>query len=282
MLTFTPLKGITDVVRKFYESPSKYQKLIMMTIWDVDHYSDDEREQIIQSYPAHEREARSKGIPVLGSGRIFPIPEEDISIKAFEIPEHWPRTKGIDFGYDHPMALACCAWDRESDTFYVYDCFRKSYKESPEVNPLVDFSSAINTRHQWIPVAWPHDGLQHDKLAGIQMAQQFKDAGVSMIERRATFEDGTYNVEPGLFDMLARMQSGRFKVFSHLIEWFDEFRLYHRKNGKINKLNDDLLSATRYALMMSRYAETDSTVNESSNDQYERSSRHANHGVMGY
>ena len=44
-----------------------------MTIDDVDHYSAEEKAQIIASYPRHEREARAKGIPTLGSGRIFPI-----------------------------------------------------------------------------------------------------------------------------------------------------------------------------------------------------------------
>lgn len=55
-------------------------------------------------------------------------------------------------------------------------------------------------------------------------------------------------------DMLERMQTGRFKVFSHLTLWFEEFRLYHRKDGKVVKLRDDLMSATRYALMMLRKA----------------------------
>lgn len=55
-------------------------------------------------------------------------------------------------------------------------------------------------------------------------------------------------------DMLDRMQTGRFKVFSNLSEWFEEFRMYHRKDGKVVKERDDLLSATRYALMMKRKA----------------------------
>ena len=56
--------------------------------------------------------------------------------------------------------------------------------------------------------------------------------------------------------MLDRMNSGRFKVFKHLNDWFEEFRLYHRRDGKVFKEGDDLLAATRYALMMLRYART--------------------------
>jgi hypothetical protein len=50
------------------------------------------------------------------------------------------------------------------------------------------------------------------------------------------------------------MERGRFKVFKHLNDWFEEFRLYHRKDGKVVKEMDDLMSATRYAVMMLRYA----------------------------
>ena len=45
--------------------------------------------------------------------------------------------------------------------------------------------------------------------------------------------------------MLIRMESGRFKVFKHLTDWFDEYRLYHRKDGRVHKEGDDLMSATR-------------------------------------
>ena len=63
-------------------------------------------------------------------------------------------------------------------------------------------------------------------------------------------------VEAGVLEMLDRMQTGRWKVFSHLTEWFEEFRMYHRKDGKIVKEMDDLLSSSRYAMMMKRFAIT--------------------------
>ena len=52
--------------------------------------------------------------------------------------------------------------------------------------------------------------------------------------------------------MLTRMETGKFKVFSPLLDWFEEFRLYHRKDGKVVKEGDDLLAATRYGVMMLR------------------------------
>ena len=90
-MTFTPLQGVSTVVKRFLheQSPDRYK--VVMTIADVDHYSQDEKTKIIASYPPHEAEARVKGIPVLGSGRIFPVPEETIAIDNREFPPHWPR-----------------------------------------------------------------------------------------------------------------------------------------------------------------------------------------------
>ena len=88
------------------------------------------------------------------------------------------------------------------------------------------------------------------------LAEQYGKQGLDMLFEHAQFEEGSVSVEAGLQDMLIRMESGRFKVFKHLNDWFDEFRLYHRKDGKVHKEGDDLMSATRYAVMMLRYART--------------------------
>ena len=50
------------------------------------------------------------------------------------------------------------------------------------------------------------------------------------------------------------MRTGRWKVFAGCGEWLEEYRLYHRKDGRIVKMADDLLCASRYAMMMRRYA----------------------------
>ena len=52
------------------------------------------------------------------------------------------------------------------------------------------------------------------------------------------------------------MRTGRFKVFNHLNDWFEEKRMLHRKDGKIVPERDDIESATRYAVMMLRCART--------------------------
>ena len=221
-----------------------------MTIEDAEHYTPEQRASIIASYPAHERKARVQGIPVLGSGRVFPIDEDILKVASFKLPDHWVHIGGLDFGWDHPTAAVKLTWDRDADVIYVTNSYGQR-----EQTPIIH-AAAVKSWGEALPWAWPHDGLQHDKGSGEALAHQYRDQGLNMLQERATFEDGGSGVEAGIAEMLDRMLTGRWKVFDHLEDWFAELRLYHRKDGQIVKLNDDRLSASRYALMMKRYAQS--------------------------
>lgn len=226
--------------------PHRY--VVVATIEDALHFTPEQRQQIVDQYPPHEREARARGIPMLGSGRVFPVPEDAIRCEPFAIPAHWPQINGIDFGFDHPFAAVSLAWDRDADTVYV----TRTYRESQATPPI--HVAAVLPWGDWIPTAWPHDGLNSEKGTGVSLKESYAD--LNLLTDRAEDEEGKIGVEAGLLEMLTRMQTGRLKVFAHLGDWFEEFRQYHRKEGKLVKLRDDLMSATRYALVSLRFAET--------------------------
>lgn len=273
LMTFTPLLGMSSVVARFLMEESDDRIVTTMTIDDAEHYTPEERARIIASYPAHEREARTKGIPSLGSGLIFPVLEEDIVCQPFPIPEHWVQIGGLDFGWDHPTAAAALAWDRDTDVIYVTKTYRKR-----EATPVIH-AAAIKPwsgADQWLRWSWPHDG-NNDTAAGTNLATQYRQQGLNMLPERATYEDGSNSVEAGLMEMLDRMQTGRWKVFSTCVEWLEERRMYHRKDGKVVKERDDTISASRYALMMKRFA----TVQPYDEDEYDDTQRSRN-GTTGY
>lgn len=248
-LTFTPLLGMSDTVKRFLQEKPEGTAVIRATIEDALHYTAEERRIIVAGYPAHEREARAKGIPMLGSGRIYPVAEETLKVDPFPIPMHWKRVAAIDFGYDHPTAVVWLAIDPDSKVIYVTDVY-KLKQQTPVVHAAI-----IKVRGEWIPCAWPHDGLQHDKGGSCeQLKTQYENLGVKMLKERAQFEDQSNGVEAGITLLLTAMQLQQFKVFSHLNDWFEEFRMYHRKDGKIVKSDDDLMDATRYACMSLRFA----------------------------
>ena len=268
-LTFTPLKGHSEVVRRFLLEKSPDRCIINMTIDDALHYTDDQRAKIVAQYPAHEREARTKGIPVFGSGLIFPVSAESITCEHRDIPPHWARIGGLDFGWTHPSAAVELAHDRDTDTVYVTKTHRVS-----EASPITQ-AAALRPWGKELPWAWPRDGRRETlEGAGVPLAEQYKAQGLNMLHEHAQFEDGTVSVEAGLMEMLTRMETGRFKVFKHLNDWFQEFSMYHRKDSKVVKEGDDLMAATRYAIMMLRHASTKAAY-----DKFRRPIKYSNYGL---
>jgi hypothetical protein len=264
-MTFTPEAGMTETVAAFMNRIQPGQSLVNAT-WDdasekikslngqQGHLSESVMEQILSAYSPHEREMRRYGRPSIGSGLIFPVNEERLIIDPIEIKDHWPRIAAIDFGWDHPTAVVWCAIDRDEDTFYIYDCYRAS-KASPAVH-----SSVISQRPHFIPIAYPHDGNRRDSMGNPGLAEQYRNLGCNFLMSHfanppALGENkGSNSVEEGLMAMIQSMEAGKFKIFSTLSDWFEEFRMYHRKAGKVVPFRDDLMSATRYAFQSQRFA----------------------------
>ena len=157
----------------------------------------------------------------------------------------------MDFGWDHPFAAVELVWDRDADIVYVAKTHRLK-----EATPIIH-AAALRSWGKELPWAWPRDGRRETlEGAGVALAQQYRAQGLNMLNEHAQFEDGSVSVEAGLMAMLTRMQMGKLKVFKHLNDWFEEFRLYHRRDGKVVKEGDDLMAATRYGIMMLRFAST--------------------------
>tara|TARA_Y100000310_G_scaffold250605_1_gene256872 strand:+ start:4104 stop:5609 length:1506 start_codon:yes stop_codon:yes gene_type:complete len=264
-MTFTPESGMTETVASFVNNLKPGQSLTNAT-WDdaserirsmegkQGHLSEVVMEQILSSYSPHEREMRRYGRPSLGSGLVFPIMDEKVIIDPFPIEDHWPRIAAIDFGWDHPTAVVWCAIDNDTDTFYVYDCHRES-KASPAVH-----AEAIRRRPFFIPIAYPHDGNRRDSMGNPGLADQYRGLGCNFLLDHFSNPpalgkvSGSNSIEEGIMAMVQSMENGKFRVFSTLSDWFEEFRMYHRKDSKVVPIRDDLMSATRYAFQSQRFA----------------------------
>lgn len=256
-MTFTPLEGANTVVMHYLDGGDGIWSYTAE--WDdAPHLSVAERARMLASYPAHERETRSKGVPLAGSGLVYTMPDDVISIEAFKVPAHFARIVGVDFGIDHPAAAVWIAWDRDQDVMYVYDCY------AVPGHTAAYHADAIKRRGLDVPVAWPHDGMHREKSSGEPLANSYRDMGLNMLPFSARYDDdkgGAVAIEPVVHECDDRMRSGRLRVFSQLTDWFREKRMYHRKDGKIVRKFDDLMSAMHYGVMMRRFARTRVTVN---------------------
>ncbi len=261
MMTFTPLKGMSEVVCRFLEQPDPQRCVIHMGIMDATWYSQEERERQINLFPLRERRARAYGEPLMGEGKVWPTPDEDLRIPAIpldRVPEHWAKIWGIDFGINHPFGAALCAWDRDMDVFYVLHTIRMS-----DALPL-QHATAMRAIAPNVPVAWPHDGHNREKSSGVELAEIYRRGrwgtsvggmpGLNMLREHATSPDGGTSLYASVTEIDTLMQAGRWKVCENCHEWFQENSTYHYKNGQIVPLRDDVLSAARYAYMMRRFA----------------------------
>ncbi len=256
LVTFTPLSGVTELVDHFQKGGEGVY--LKGATWDdAPHLSKADRDRLAKSYRAHERDARTQGVPMLGEGAVFPVSDEQIRVPPFKVPDHWARIKGCDFGIDHPAAGVELAWDRDQDVIYVIDCYRQSDKTTAY------HALWFNKANRAVPVAWPHDGMNREKSGGGTLAETYRRAGVNMLPKSARYprrpgetaeKAGAQPIEPIVDEMLERMNTGRLKVFASCGLWLEEKRSYHRKDGRIVDRRDDILKASMYALMMKRYA----------------------------
>jgi hypothetical protein len=249
ILTFTPENGRTEIVTKFMDEPSEYEYLQRATWDDAPHLDEKMKEALLAIYPPWQRDMRTKGEPLMGAGLIYDIDPKKIACQPFECPSHWYVINGMDFGFDHPQAHIQLWIDNDSDTIYLAHAWKQS-RCLPEVA-----WGAVKEWADGVPTAWPHDGLMTEKGSGKQQKDYYEESGWDMLDVHAQWIEGGNGVEAGIVELYRLMELGKFKVFSHLAEWFEEKTHYHRdEKGKIAKVSDDMLDATRYAYMMRRYA----------------------------
>lgn len=245
--TFTPLFGLSDIVQSFLPdgtfprdgvNPKNPQKFIVNVDWsEVPHLDEEQKANILASYSKHEREARSRGIPSLGAGAIYPYVEEDIVVEPFQIPLWWPKAYGMDVGWNR-TAVVWAAKDPDSGIIYLY-----SEHYEGQAAPAIH-ASAIRARGDWIWGAIdPAAEKTINQKDGEDLLRMYESEGLNLVK-------ANNSPEAGILKTGQMLESGQLKVFETLGNWLEEKRVYRRdEKGKIIKKKDHLMDATRYFVM---------------------------------
>ena len=179
------------------------------------------------------QDARSKGIPSLGAGAVWPVPLSEILVEPFEIPAHWPRSYGLDVGWNK-TAVVWGAIDTSVGVAYLYTEHYRG-KAEPSIH-----ATAIKARGEWIPGVIDPASRGRGQRDGIQLMSDYEQLGLELTPAKNPRESGVHtNWE--------RISTGRLKVFNTMMNWQAEYRLYRRDDdGVIVKEYDHLMDATRY------------------------------------
>lgn len=209
---------------------------VVMAGWaDVPHISKAEQKDLLRTIPPYQRDARTKGIPQLGVGAIFPIEETEITVEPFKIPPHWPRAYALDVGWKRTAAL-WGAYDREAETWFLYAEHYRGHAE-PSVH-----ANAIRARGEWIPGCIDPAARGRGQDDGKKLTDSYRDLGLELYL-------ADHGVEVGIFDVYNRLSQGTLKVFTLLRSWLAEYRIYRRDElGRIAQTPDHLMDCTRYLI----------------------------------
>lgn len=245
--TFTPLNGYSNVVMKFlddgkFPDSAKMEqtgKYVQRVEWDdIPHLSAETKAEYMAGIMPHERESRLKGIPTVGEGKVYPVPEDSFIIAPIDLNPNWPRAYGLDVGWNVTAAVFG-AYDPKTDIWYIYDEYYAE-KESPGFHA----GNLRKKSKKWVPGAIDPSaagaGKQKD---GFALLDSYRDEDLDLYL-------ANNSVELGIRAVYERLSSGRLKVFSNCQFLIREFRIYrYDQKGRIVKSNDHAMDAWRYLIM---------------------------------
>lgn len=212
---------------------------------DVPHLDAKTKAELLRGTPPYLRDARSKGIPTMGAGMIYPIPWEEVTCDPFQIPDFWPRGYGMDVGWKHPTAAIWLAKDPVTGVLYAYSEYRQR-----ERKPL-EHSEAIKLRGKWITGAVDPSANNTSIADGNKLLKQYRGHGLNLIK-------ANNEVHSALDYIWTQLSTGRLVLFSTLTKTESEYVRYRRVDKKnsdgvvkptIIKVDDDLMDALRYGVM---------------------------------
>ncbi len=282
---FTPTDGFREVYLAFVPDgqfpengthPSDPSKFTQRIGWnDAPHLDDEWKASSIAQWKITDPnniQARTEGYAAMGSGKIFPIEEEFIVVKSFQIPEHWPRAFGLDFASPNGWtAVVWLAEDPVSKVRYIYS----EYKRTKVIDEI--HIEAIKAKGQWIPGANDPQGGVRDN--GTMRKDFYRSKGLNIV-------DGENAVIAGISKLYSQFEIGSLKIMSHCQDFLKEYALYRYDPKDLNKparnQQDHLIDALRYVDSMFEWIAKSATDNFREENPRRTNKYQRNTDVTGY
>lgn len=242
MLTFTPLRGMSETVLSFFpdndiEEGEVNGRFVVMAGWDdAPHLTEEAKQEMLSTYPPFMRLARSRGLPQMGAGVIYPVDQASYVIEPFELTGDWKRAFGMDVGWNCTAAVFGAYSERE-DRWVIW-----SEHYAKQATPLEN-SHGIKGRGAWIPGVIDPASAGANQKDGTTLLGEYQGLGLDL-----TPADNS--VEAGIMRVWTLLSTGKLQIFSNCTNLLRELRGYIRdEKGRIVKKDDHCCDAMRYLCM---------------------------------
>lgn len=257
LITMTPLSGLTPVYRFFFEQQSQEVKdksrVYHVSAMDNPHTD----KTLTKGLTEEEYRLRVEGSFENPTGLVYNeffrsrnvVPHFDPKMLAWN---YWDKVKfyrGIDFWTSHPTAVVWVAQDID-DNFYIYD--ELEVKDMPLSN-IVDL---VNQKSIWYDFEYTirdsasaREGLEVAKLGLKTVKANKHEKGANDMSNRRT----------GIMLLNDMMSKWKLLISDRCQRLIRELETHYykedgtttrRKDGEVNKWDDDLLDALRYVIFM--------------------------------
>ena len=260
LLSMVPLKGTTNMVQHFtgedrIQGVAKEGRFYIGGTWDeANHLTEEVKQELISSMLPHEIEARTKGVPVVGTGKVFTMAEADFLRDPFEIPKHYRYVYGVD-----PATTSNGVWgavliahssDEDDDTIYIVKDYKmtnlRTSEHAKNIKAMLPFRECVGMidpagagENQETKVQTLHS-LQREHGLNLRKKEKINNA------KEITINNIRERIHRGKFKIFHGFKNG-VKVGCHNL--VDEFRQYSRgEDGQIVKKNDHCLDALFYGM----------------------------------
>lgn len=241
-VTATPEVGATDFYAQCRDDTTGAIYFQNATWDDAKHLTPEVKASLLARIPYYQRKMRSLGIPVMGSGAIYPFELDKVTCAPFDIPDHWLVISALDFGYSgisDPSVIVSCALNPEDGKKYIFaewgseadrDMYANSHMPDYMARKITgeqpdDWEENTGGEHDFEPlglpgivVKTPHDGN------GIQPGTQQTRAEI-MRERGANVHHELFEIPPDLAPLEANRRS-LIGSINLLAQWFQDAELF--------------------------------------------------------
>jgi len=199
-----------------------------LNIWsDAPHISEEWKIQQLERLKVTDPNsiaARMEGLPVAGSGRVYPFRDDQVIVPMPKIDNSWRRAYGLDPGWNANAAI-WVAEDPYTNIKYIYS----EYQEGQKIDEI--HAAAIRARGDWIPGAIDPHGARHRRDDGTDKITYFRSLRLNIVSA---------NGDPTVTRSMIRgmLEVGSLKIVETCTQLIDDLHNYVYDEDNPDKVAD--------------------------------------------